>query len=796
MTTLPPIDIPGTTPEDWLQLISVIQSMLPDTVDVSQLVITSNGELVNYLNGDKWVPVYTVQQVISGWANVGGANPAESTAVAIRPITDIVAVTGGTAVKDIVSGKGSFGTVKKGIILGSLMALFVSTLTPMASLDEVEEDLLFTLDPYTVDGENILVYIDENGLTHVSENIINGIREALINMGAYQNGFDPAPVPSTDTFTMPFSQVSSSESVPSNVTLLKSRYENILPYVYLTDQIYKTDYHDPTLRTVTYLKYDTDIIDIDVVLVIANTSSAGATYCDPTYIVITQTVPEYPNKNYAGYDSQGTERISSTRPYKCLDNDGNAYYVFIYGTSGQYKSTVSEYNPGLTYIIGNNPQQSSQNGVYSYINGSTGSGIPGLDVTGKSDFGNSSKTLEEIIPDLSDRYTTIANPTDDDIFNKDKWYELNLNSDDVWTDGLISDQTDPEAVTQGETDDDTKDEIIDKLLDIIRDITGTPDLPDIPAGDSGDTPPAEPPILDGSSNGLWTIYNPTKQEVKSFGAWLWSSSIIDQIVRQFNSPIDAIIGFHQIYCTPSTGSSKIIKAGCLDSPVSALEVTNQYAEINCGEVNVNEYYGNALDYDNTQVSIYLPFIGIVPLDTNIVMGSTLEVIYRIDVFTGTCLAQIKVKKQNSNAVMYAFEGNCAVQIPLTATTYTGMVGALISGISAGVSFMAGDMLHAATAGVNAAMSAMGGQTGTKQSGSMGSNAGALGIRKPYLIITRSASAMPAGFENLAGLPSTELTALTSVSGFTVVRNVHLEGIPGTAEELEEIKGLLESGVIF
>lgn len=763
MSNLPPIDIPGTLPENWELLVQMIQAMLPSNVDISSLTITSTGDLVNYLTGDKYVPIYTMREVLTGFAKVSGANPADTTNVAIRPITDIVPVAGGQAVKDIVSGKGSFGTVKKAVILSSLMALFVSTLTPVSSQADYKQALLDELEKYTIDGENILVYIDEYGKTHVSELVMNGIRQAMINLGTYapeEPSIDPSNPFSVPNYHIYSLGVGESVTQRSHTYTLLSANEP----VYFCAEVAKPNYPNES-RFVFFskgafsLKHD-------------NTTKN---------LALKDNMPGY--NQFAMYSGSSTN--VNTTSWVTLDD---FYPDFYFSTPIQY------INP----VTGNTVNTYGRNAIaycalYDVVEAG---GIEGVDVTGKSDFGDLSKTLEDAIQGLADRYTTLATPTDSDPFHKDKWYELNLNDIDAFEDGLTSDQTDTEQNTQGDVDDSTKDKIIEDLLDLIESITGTPDLPDIPAGDSGDTPPAEPPVLDGSSNGLWTIYNPSITEVHQFGAWLWSDSIIDQIVRQFNSPIDAIIGFHQIYCTPETGNTKTIKAGYLDSPVTALEVTDQYSEINCGEVSVNEYYGNVLDYDNTQVSVYLPFVGIVPLNTNIVMDSNLEIVYRIDVFTGTCLAQIKVKKQNSNAVMYAFEGNCAVQIPLTATTYTGMVGALISGISAGVSFAAGDMLHAAASGINAAMSAMSGKTGTKQSGTMGSNAGALGIRKPYLIITRSASAMPAGFENVAGLPSTELVQLSSLSGFTSIRNVHLEGIPGTAEEIEEIKSLLESGVIF
>ena len=763
---------PGTTPLDWEALLSMIQSMLPIEVDLHELEIDTMEKLLAYMEANGWEPVYTMRQVITSWAQVGAANAADSTNIAVRPVTDLVPATGGVTAAELLAGRGTIGKVAKGIIVTACMALFVSSLTPLASQEELEEAVTETVDDFTIDGENVLVYIDPNGKTHLQEELLQAVRETMIHRGVYSSEGITIVYPSTFPelkWQLPIKPLNIPFTFPNTV--------------YNWDITITRTFDNFTNDSPVYAFYVPWYSGSTKALQIVMVSRSPFTFDDI----------RYPR---GGTDHRSSSTYSWGTQYP--PEEGNFYYYETQGSNatpaGQWDApeTVTLIPAGSSSLTPDSIRQIA----YIAFNGSYEGGVEGVDVTDKTDIGDLTKTLEQAITELANKGVTLANPTDEDIFNKDNWYPVDLNDFNAFEDGLTSDQTDPDAITDGDTDDATKNKILEDLADLIRNITGNPDLPDVPAGDSGDTPPAEPPVLDGSSNGLWTIYNPTKQEVQSFGAWLWSSSIIDQIVRQFNSPIDAIIGFHQIYCTPSTGSSKIIKAGYLDSPVSALEVTNQYAEIDCGEVHVDEYYGNALDYDNTQVSIYLPFIGIVPLNTNIVMGSTLEVIYRIDVFTGTCLAQIKVKKQNSNAVMYAFEGNCAVQIPLTATTYTGMVGALISGLSAGVSFMAGDMVHATTAGISAAMSAMGGQTGTKQSGSMGSNAGALGIRKPYIIITRAVSAMPAGFENLAGLPSTELVALSSVSGYTVVRNVHLEGVPGTAEELEEIKGLLESGVIF
>ena len=251
-----------------------------------------------------------------------------------------------------------------------------------------------------------------------------------------------------------------------------------------------------------------------------------------------------------------------------------------------------------------------------------------------------------------------------------------------------------------------------------------------------------------------------------------------------------------IYCTPIKGPAKNIKCGYLDTGVSSITVANQYATIDCGTVEVPEYYRTALDYVSTKLALYLPFIGIVPLSTAVCMGSTLHIIYRIDVLTGTCLAQVKVIKENSDAVMYAFEGNCSVQIPLTATTYTGIASALINTVSAGLSVFMGDYISAAGDVGSALGAGMTNLSGTKQSGQMGANAGALGIRIPYLIITHPVSYDALQYNTQYGYPLNQTISLGSVTGYTRVKDIHLAGIPCTDDELEMIERFLKDGVII
>lgn len=362
--------------------------------------------------------------------------------------------------------------------------------------------------------------------------------------------------------------------------------------------------------------------------------------------------------------------------------------------------------------------------------------------------------------------------------------------------------------TKAQTGNNPKDNpnVINKLVTAIQKLTETMTKPDgdtpvLPPTntptptDTGDTPSPVPSVTSGSANGLWKVYNPSEGQLQAFGAWLWSSDIIEQIVKMISNPMNAIIGLHVLYATPATGGAQSIKAGYLDSGVSAPVVTNQYTIINCGSVIVPEAYKNALDYDYTNVSVYLPFIGIVPLNTREVMGSKISIRYRVDVLTGTCLATISVSRQSSNAILYTFSGNCAVQIPLTSGNYgtllTGLLSA-VGGVAASVA--TGGAALPAVAGVGSAI--VNARTNVSRTGNLGSNAGALGVRIPYLIITRPIAYDATNYSNYYGYPANKTVTLSNVSGFTRCKSVHVEGLPATEEEKTMIETALKNGVIF
>lgn len=323
--------------------------------------------------------------------------------------------------------------------------------------------------------------------------------------------------------------------------------------------------------------------------------------------------------------------------------------------------------------------------------------------------------------------------------------------------------------------------------------------------DTGKTPtpilPVVPPISS-EAEGLLHVYNPTSAQINEFGRWLWttfSGDLIDTIAKLFNNPMDAVIGLHELYCTPSTGSTATIKAGFLDSGVTSRLVDSRYTEINCGAITVPEYWGNYLDYSPyTKVYCYLPFIGIVELNTDDIVGHGVQITYKIDSYNGSCVAMITTaKKQDEESVVYQFSGNCSVEVPITSGMKSAMQSALIGAatcaIGAGAVGVAGSAL--ATAAVaGGAKRGLNSKNTVAHSGTFGSSYGAMGIKKPYIIVKRPVQKVVHGYSKNYGYPAHSMVTIGNCSGYLRCRDFEVVSSTATEEEKKRIEVLLKEGV--
>lgn len=600
---------------------------------------------------------------------------------------------------------------------------------------------------FGVDGDNTTMYLDENAVGYLTWYMTQNILKDEI---------DFPPIPSEDN---PLT-ISDNVSITLKETLdvaLKSSKENFI-------------FNDSSLNSLnTFIEeYNNKYCfikilnkDIDFggwsplsITVMDDSIKGKVVTTNPAYLPSIKTLQTYGT-------GKGDINISNTQ----MRQDGTirTYVGEVYYDG--YFNNLSSINISLKNIDGvSNNDKSTQ-----------------FNPTGIGSVSTALGALKNQFPELWDKSITKTVPQEDGSEEKHVYLPIPIpkfnNAFDTQPTTGTPDQKNPEVDPSTTPEEEQKN---------LADTIAPPPTPSKdPNTGKGDSPSIILPSQNASS--LWAIYNPSLAQLNQLGSWLWSTNFIDQILKIFNDPMQAIIGLHKVYATPNISGSGNIKVGYLDSGVPSNIVGNQYTYIDCGTVSLREYYGNILDYSPyTTVQLYLPFIGIVSLDIADVSRSNITVKYGVDVLTGACLASVSVQRDNAGGILYQYSGNCACQYPLSSGSYMGMVTGALGAIG---SLARGNI-------IGTGLSVAGMHANIERSGGFSGNAGAMGIKKPYLIISRPQSAMNDGFPSIQGYPSNHYTRLGNCSGFIQVAECHVENISATDKELDKIKNLLKEGVIL
>lgn len=362
-----------------------------------------------------------------------------------------------------------------------------------------------------------------------------------------------------------------------------------------------------------------------------------------------------------------------------------------------------------------------------------------------------------------------------------------------------------------------------KLVDLIPPIdAGNIPFPNMPG--IGD-----PTNVDGGVGGLVSVYNPTYAELQAFAQWLWVTYADATIDKIWNNPFDGVISLHELYATPNKGARKNIKSGFLVSPVSSITIPNRYSEINCGTAIFPEYWGNYLDYSPYSKALcYLPFIGIVELNVDDIVGHAVNIKYRVDSYSGAVIALLTCAKEGSNAVLYQFSGNCSVQMPIAGGTQAaikaaqisagayqnayhtaglaGLLGGMLGGLGSLLTGNIGGAISQAIGGVgsyatnqafgqaNYTSQTVGAKSSVQHSGQFGESFGAMGAKRPYMIIKRPVQVVVQNYQDEYGYQAHKYVTIGECEGYLRCRGVHVQSARATDSEKHAIEQMLMEGV--
>lgn len=401
--------------------------------------------------------------------------------------------------------------------------------------------------------------------------------------------------------------------------------------------------------------------------------------------------------------------------------------------------------------------------------------------------------------------------------------------------------------------------------------------------ESGDSVPTQRRVIPAFGN-FMTVYALTGGELATFGDALWTSwfdqngvatamwenfkLMIDTGIASQTGSIDisSVLNFivsckiypfdlHDSFAFVDSGSPKLfIGRGTYGLPIGNSNLYRAGSSVGyllCGTAYIPHVFNDFRDYNNMNITCYLPYCGTLELNPADVVGRTLNCFYAVDLWTGECTAYVEVLDAVGDDGLHRYivgtiPGKIGFDVPLSATN-SGQIAArrhsdimqiatTIGGFFNRNMQIGNDIaMQMATLGASGMSSsnpemASAREQNIKMSGSQAYADNALGLLKDITgqfnnSLTRAAISAPhmnggTGFDSFAspeccyvqmrygiyptvtnykhtvGETAAVTKTLSEVSGFTICNNVDVTSLNCTEEEKSEIKMLLESGVFL
>jgi hypothetical protein len=278
------------------------------------------------------------------------------------------------------------------------------------------------------------------------------------------------------------------------------------------------------------------------------------------------------------------------------------------------------------------------------------------------------------------------------------------------------------------------------------------------------------------------------------------------------NPMDGIFGLHIIpyggFAGATTANPRI---GTHTFEASLTESVTEFTTIDYGSVDVKFVYDGYENYaPYSDAKIYLPYLGTKDIDINIIQGCTCTLKYNVSLVTGDIYAYMYAQWNSKwgdhgtargvDHLVYSWQGNCASTIPLSHLDSTNYISGAVQAAGGIVSLVAGAAsanpvaIPAGLAGVSNGVAQIG-RTSIITSGNLSGMAAYMSEKTPYFIFSRPIIAFNKSYNHYVGQRSNAICMIANLSPgkYTEMSNVDLNGIAATADELNEIEGILKGG---
>lgn len=297
-----------------------------------------------------------------------------------------------------------------------------------------------------------------------------------------------------------------------------------------------------------------------------------------------------------------------------------------------------------------------------------------------------------------------------------------------------------------------------------------------------------------------TLSSPTSDEIKQLNKFLWSKSFYDNILKIQQDPLQAVLGLYITDCPiPTSGRNEIV-CGNVDTGISANAILQSFMVVDCGEITVEEEYGSYLDYSPfKQAQLYLPHIGFVDIDNDIIQNNTIHIKYHVSLIDGQALCYVSIKQNRYPSFSEVYKTYpCSVysQVPMSAYDVSAKMQSFINTVTSSVlSFTNSGSAGALTSAVGGAVSTAMTKNKVEKSGALTDMAGLMGMKRPCLILYTTPAYMPSSYTNDVGSLIGTSDTISNVGGLCKIINPRINfSCPKFVSD--KLETMLANGVIW
>lgn len=321
----------------------------------------------------------------------------------------------------------------------------------------------------------------------------------------------------------------------------------------------------------------------------------------------------------------------------------------------------------------------------------------------------------------------------------------------------------------------------------------------------------------GGNSGVVDYYALTQAQMHTFCQNLYDISFWTQLQQFFTDAQQSLVSCLWIPASGwgGTDTPGPIRIGAYDVPNSnGARIVDRVVNFTSGATTIN--FSAASGGAGASMSylekppyatgyLYLPFVGIVPLDMDIVaFTKNVSLEGSVDVLTGDIVYKIKYGAIPGNT----YAGNIATKMPVTGASFDAVgvasgvltaiggvvatIGAIATG--AGAAILAGGAGAAVAGAANAIKST---ELHTMINGATSSALGShLGVN-PFAIVVQNepSESNLLAFKNSHGMPYFEVSSVSSLSGFIKCADASVT-IPGDGSEQDVVNGYMNSGFYY